>query len=67
VAYRRHLRLRRARELLVTSQKNVSEVACATGFSDPLYFSRVFRRAFGVTPSSLIRSFSSRRAPPGAG
>jgi AraC-like DNA-binding protein len=67
VAYRRHLRLRRARELLVTSQKNVSEVASATGFSDPLYFSRVFRRAFGVTPSSLIRSFSSRRAPPGAG
>jgi len=67
VAYRRHLRLRRARELLVTSQKNVSEVAHAAGFSDPLYFSRVFRRTFGVTPSSLIRNFSSRRAAPGAG
>lgn len=61
-AYRRHLRLRRARELLITTQKNVSEVAQATGFPDPLYFSRVFRKAFGVAPSSLIRSFSGRRA-----
>jgi AraC-like DNA-binding protein len=62
VAYRQGLRLRRARELLATSQKNVAEVARATGFADPLYFSRVFRRAFGVTPSSLIRSFSGKRA-----
>jgi AraC-like DNA-binding protein len=62
VAYRQSLRLRRARELLATSQKNVAEVARATGFADPLYFSRVFRKAFGVTPSSLIRSFSGKRA-----
>jgi len=66
VAYRRELRLRRARELLISSQKNVGEVARAAGFADPLYFSRVFRRAFGVTPSSLIRSYSSRRATLGS-
>jgi len=61
VAYRRRLRLRRARELLISSQLNVSEAAYAVGFTDPLYFSRVFRRRFGVTPSSLIRGFESRR------
>ena len=61
VAYRRRLRLGRARELLVSSQMNVSEAAYAVGFADPLYFSRVFRRVFGTTPSSLIREFSHRR------
>jgi AraC-like DNA-binding protein len=61
VAYRRALRLRRARELLVSSQMNVSETAYAVGFTDPLYFSRVFRRAYGVTPSSLVRNYSARR------
>lgn len=61
VTYRRQLRLRRARELLVSSQMNVSEAAYAVGFTDPLYFSRVFRRAYNATPSELIRNFSSRR------
>ncbi len=61
VAYRRGLRLRRARELLVSSQMNVSEVAYAVGFTDPLYFSRVFKARFGATPSSLISNFSTRR------
>ncbi len=61
VAYRRRVRMRRARELLISSQLNVSEVAYAVGFTDPLYFSRTFRRAFGVTPSSLIQEFDGRR------
>jgi AraC family transcriptional activator of pobA len=61
VAYRNRLRLRRARELLVSSMMNVSQAAFAVGFKDPLYFSRVFYRAFGVRPSSLIRDFSGKR------
>lgn len=66
VAYRRQLRMRRARELLVSSRMNVSEVAFAVGFSDPLYFSRVFRKIFGVTPSSLIKDFEGMRRGPAA-
>jgi transcriptional regulator GlxA family with amidase domain len=61
VAYRNKLRLRRARELLVSSKMNVSQAAFAVGFKDPLYFSRVFYRAFGVRPSNLIRDFSGKR------
>jgi AraC-like DNA-binding protein len=61
VSYRTRLRLRRARELLVSSQLNVSQAARTVGFTDPLYFSRVFRRTFGVTPSSLIRDFRTTR------
>jgi len=32
---------------------NVKEVACRFNFSDPFYFSRVFRRHFGYPPSQL--------------
>ena len=61
VAYRTRMRLRRARELLVSSQLNVSQTARAVGFRDPLYFSRLFRKAFGSTPSGLIRDLSNVR------
>jgi AraC-like DNA-binding protein len=65
VAYRLQVRLNRARELLISTRRNVSETAYASGFADPLYFSRVFNRYFGATPSSLIRDFAvtRRRAP----
>lgn len=61
VAYRVQIRMNRARELLVSTRRNVSEVAYAVGFGDPLYFARVFRKHFGRTPSSLIRDFSVSR------
>lgn len=47
----RQTRLREAALLLRTSGLRVGEVSSLVGFSDPLYFSRVFRRAFGVPPS----------------
>jgi transcriptional regulator GlxA family with amidase domain len=60
VAYRTALRLARARELLATTAMNVGAVARATGFADPLYFSRAFRRRFGISPREMLRNF--RRA-----
>lgn len=61
VAYRFHLRMKKARELLVSSQMNVRQTAQTVGFADALYFSRVFHRTFGIQPSQLIRDFSNRR------
>jgi AraC-like DNA-binding protein len=55
--YRTGLRLARARELLSSSTMNVKEVAHKVGFSDALYFSRVFRQHFGISPSDTIRRF----------
>lgn len=49
----RSLRLARAKELLLTEQMNVREVAFAVGFDDPKYFSRVFTEEFGMAPSRL--------------
>ena len=49
------LRLRRARYLLWQTQKPVKEVAYEVGYSDPLYFSRLYLRFWGRGPSSERR------------
>jgi AraC-like DNA-binding protein len=55
--YRNGLRLSKARDLLVSTDMNVKEAALRSGFTDPLYFSRVFRRRFGITPRDMIRRY----------
>ena len=51
----RHLRLEKAKELLNTTDMNVTEVSYAVGFGSPNYFSRVFQEAFGVAPGKVRR------------
>jgi transcriptional regulator GlxA family with amidase domain len=45
------LRMRHARDLLMTTSLNVKEVAAALGYEDPFYFSRVFKSVNQVAPS----------------
>lgn len=47
----RKMRLAKAREMLSATTKSVSEIAYEVGFSAPAYFTRVFREAYGETPS----------------
>ena len=54
--YRTRLRLLRARELLVSTAKPVSEVARESGFPDANYFARVFRKTYGMSPREFSRS-----------
>ena len=58
--YRTTLRMIRARELLCTSNLIVKEVARQTGYADPLYFSRVFKSHFGISPSEMIHRHRGR-------
>ena len=46
----RSVRLQKAKELLKTTTLNISEVAYETGFSEPAWFSRVFKEEFGESP-----------------
>lgn len=50
LVYQTGLRVARARFLLDTTTLTVAEVAAELGYSDPLYFSRLFRRAQGQSP-----------------
>ncbi len=49
----RSIRLERARELLETTGLNVSEVAYEVGFSSLSYFSQVFSKYHGRTPTEV--------------
>lgn len=60
--YLQRLRVTRARALLTTTDRTVTDVAYATGFSSSQYFSNVFRKYAGTTPSALRTRTARRRA-----
>lgn len=49
----REARIKHACHLLRTTEKNISEIAYASGFNDPKYFSRCFKQSTGKTPSEF--------------
>ncbi|MBP3382154.1 MAG: helix-turn-helix transcriptional regulator [Clostridia bacterium] len=51
IAYITILRLEEARKLLAHSAKSVGEIAALCGFADANYFTRCYKKHFGVPPS----------------
>ncbi len=51
VAFIRQVRLQRAAALLGEGRLSVNEIAERTGFSSPSYFTKCFKKEFGVLPS----------------
>lgn len=49
----RSVRLQKAKELLVSTDLNISEITYEVGFNDPNYFTRVFKQEYGKTPSDI--------------
>jgi len=56
--YLNHYRISRAKELMVNSTSNLSEIAEKTGFSSIYTFSKVFRKISGECPSGWMKSNS---------
>ena len=48
-------RLAKAKKQLITSQKPIGDIAMQCGFNDFAYFSRSFKREFGMTPTTFQR------------
>ena len=48
------LRMRRAVELLEKRTFSISQIAYALGYKNQFYFSKEFKRFFGVQPSKYI-------------
>lgn len=48
--YLNRLRIRHAAKLLEEGYNNIADLATVCGYSDPMYFSKVFRRVTGKTP-----------------
>ena len=51
--YITELRIRNAENLLLETEMNIIDIAKSVGYEDPLYFSRVFKKYRGYSPSSL--------------
>ncbi|WP_368497976.1 helix-turn-helix domain-containing protein [Herbiconiux sp. A18JL235] len=60
VEYQKRLRSARARELLITTDASISDIAHTVGYDDPFYFSRHFRTINGVSPTAYRATFRER-------
>ncbi len=49
--YIRMKRLQKAKELLTVEDLTISEIAYRVGFKSPVYFSQIFRKTFGESPT----------------
>lgn len=52
----RNIRLRKAAMLLVNKADTVSQISLTVGFEDHSYFTKAFKKHFGVTPSDYLQS-----------
>ena len=51
-------KIKKAKQLIREGNMNFSEISDKLSFDNPQYFSRVFKRETGVTPSEFMRSLS---------
>ena len=50
-----HVRLERAKELLVTTALPITEISASVGYENDAYFISIFKKAFGITPQKYRR------------
>lgn len=55
------LRLEEAKQMLERSERPIEEVAYEVGYEDAGFFSRLFKRQVGLTPSTYRKKFASMR------
>ncbi|ALS24232.1 MULTISPECIES: AraC family transcriptional regulator [Paenibacillus] len=56
IDYLTHLRVDRAKELLVLSDYRLKSIASSVGYTDEFYFSRIFKKVTGVSPREYAKN-----------
>ena len=51
--YLHYIRMHRGKQLLETTTQPIKFIAYSVGFSDPLYFSKTFKKYFNCSPSQM--------------
>ena len=51
----RIIRLKASEQLLIQSEKTISEIAYETGFSSPSYFTKCFKEYFNESPTEFVK------------
>ena len=60
IDYVTHLRMDRAKELLMLSDYKLRAVARSVGYQDEFYFSRIFKKVVGMSPSHSANEHHNR-------
>lgn len=55
IEYMHHTRISTAKDLLIHSDMNITEISEYLGYCDPTYFNRMFRKVTGQPPSALVK------------
>lgn len=55
------IRINNAVSLLESTDYNVTEISTIIGYDNPLYFSRIFKKQKGVSPSDYRKTLASRK------
>ncbi|ROR30371.1 two-component system response regulator YesN [Mobilisporobacter senegalensis] len=53
VEYLTNVRIEKAKELLINSEMSMKEICVQVGYNDPNYFSRIFKKSTGKTPTEF--------------
>ncbi|MGY5846383.1 helix-turn-helix domain-containing protein [Salegentibacter sp. HM20] len=54
--YIQHKKLEAAKEMLMDSEKNISEIVTAIGLNNRSYFSKIFKEKYGVNPKYFLKA-----------
>lgn len=57
--YIRHVRLESARDLIRTTDLNISQIVYSIGFSSRSYFSKIFREKYDITPNQFKKKLTA--------
>lgn len=57
IAYQRSIQMQNACELLTSSSCNIKDIAQSCGFNDSLYFCKIFKKQYGISPSEYRLKF----------
>ena len=57
------IRVNNAASLLETTDYSMAEISAIVGYEDPLYFSRVFRKIKGMSPTDYRKLLNANRGP----
>jgi AraC-like DNA-binding protein len=50
----------KSKELLIDTDLTINEISDVVGYNDPFYFSKVFKRNTGLTPTAFRKLISIR-------
>ena len=61
IGYLHHVRIEKAKELLMHSELPVTEISLEVGFVNDNYFNKIFKRITGLTPGDYRRTFKRQQ------